>query len=251
MIRSVLRKLILAATMCIALVVICIGVAGYLAFRSPSFYAELVARQPRAGAAEAAEQRLEQMRRDFVQWQSRSLAIQKRQAVDAMSAGAGQPHDGELADVAGEDVHTFRLSEDDLNALLASRDFGFGSDELHDPRIRFDDGKAMLAFTLATPAGNFVLSAAFEPRPADDGTRLRVARVSVGRLALPVSTLSSWVPKRESRLHGDLYLDATGPLPELVLRPGRVATGSARPKSIECTQGELIVRLASPTLQQD
>ncbi len=249
MIRSVLLKLLLAAAVCVAIFVTCVSVAGYLAFSSPSFYSELVARQPRVDEAEAAEQHLEQLRSDFLQWHARSLAIQQNQAVENE---LGNPDGVDKGPVAEEDVHTIRLSDDDVNALLASDESGFNSGEVRDPRIRFDQGQVLLAFKLATPAGEVVLSAGFVPRLAvDDEARFQVAQVSIGRLSLPISTLSHWVPKRELRLHGELYLDATGPLPELVLRTGKGGGETASPTSIECAQGEIVVRLTAPALPQE
>ncbi len=249
MIRRILLKLLLAVATCVAIFITCVSVAGYLAFSPPSFYSELVARQPRTDEAEAAEQHLEQLRSDFLQWHARSLAIQQKQVFEN---DLGDLNRAEIGPVAAKDVHTIRLSDNELNALLASDESGFNSGDVRDPRIRFDQGQVLLAFKLATPAGDVVLSAGFVPRPAvDEGARFQLAQVSIGRLSLPISTLSHWVPKKELRLHGDLYLDATGPLPELVLRTAKGGGESVTPKSIECAEGEFILRLTPPALLQD
>ena len=250
MIRRVLWKLLLAAVTCVVLFVTCVCVAGYLALRPPSYYSELVARQPRADESESAQQRLEQMRSDFLQWRARSLAIQKSQTVATVENRRDNPKGAEAGYVAEEDVHTVRLSEDEVNALLASDKFDSG--EVRDVRIRFDEGQVVVAFTMVTPAGDVVLSAAFIPRPpSGDEARFQVASVRIGQLPLPIATISHWVPKREVRLDGELYLDATGPLPELVLRMGEGENETTRPQSIECTKGEVVVRLTAPTFLED
>ena len=243
MILRILWRLFLAAVACVVLLVTCVGAAVFLAFRPPAYYPELVAKQPPAVEVKAAQQRMEQMRRDFLQWRARSLALQKGQDIAAARGGLGLLNRA-AGNAPEQDAYTFRVSEADLNTLLASNASAWAAERSATRGSDSTRGQVVLALTVETPAGAFVLSAGFIPRPtADDGARLQITRVSIGRLPLPMATLASLLPREEWRLDGDLYFDATDKLPDLVLRPGGNIREVARTRSIKCNKGELVVQL--------
>lgn len=234
MIGRILFKLIVACTLGAALFVACVVGAVCCALQSPSFYADLVAREIESDAAEAARQRLEQARGEFLAWHAQTKATRHAQLPGSEMPGRADAHES--------NVHTIQINEADLNALFAAEESRFGGDELSAPRIAFDERRVRLACALATPAGRVVLSAAFVPQPpTDDQVRMEIVGASVGRLPLPLAALSRWLPKQVDRLSGDLYLDTNGRLPQLVLLMNETSGPDIAPTAIECAHGVLSV----------
>ncbi|TWT32281.1 hypothetical protein KOR34_40430 [Posidoniimonas corsicana] len=236
MVKRLLLKLFLVGAVCAVLLVVGLGTAGFLALRPPGFYSDLAANPPAAADAQAAEERIEQMREDFVYWRAQALQRQ-------------HPSGAEPGYQLENDLHTVRVSDAELNALLVAESSRLDAGELSDPRVRFEDDRASLAVTLATPAGDLVLSAAFAPaQPVGGDLRMRLVDARLGRLPLPVNTLSSWLPKQENRLSGALYLDTTGSAAELILRMDDRTKQAATPRSVRFTNGEAVVTLRAPRL---
>lgn len=248
MIRRACLKFLAAGAACFVLFVVSLGVVGCLAFSTPSFYSELLSTAPNA---EAAEQDLQQMRDDFLQWRARSLAIQKGNLPAARDARELARR--EFGDYTPDgDTHTIRVSEEDINALLAAEEAKRGGGEVKQPRFRVEPGRVLMACTVVTPAGEVIFSAAFVPQqPTGDELRLRLTEARLGRLPLPIATVSRLLPRRNARLQGGLSLDSTGPLPELALQMTKGRGAAVRPKSIECQDGAVVVQLMAPLLSAD
>lgn len=244
--RLVLR-LLLAGVACFALFVLCVGTAVTLALWSPSFYSDLAAHQVDPAAAQAAEQRFNQLRDDYLRWRAASLRPPRDQPTppnnDVIAALLAAPP----VDQRPSPTHTIRVSEADINVLLAADPPRAG--QASAPLIRLVGGRVLVGFALDTPAGDLVLSAGFAPQPVganDNEVRMQIDSARLGRLPLPLTALVGLLPKEISRLQGNLYLDTTGSLPELALRMDQATQPTPLPQSLEIADGELIVKLSAP-----
>lgn len=243
MIRRFVLRVFLVGFLLSFLVASSVGVACYLAVSTPSYYAALLAKHGGGDEADAAEQRFEAIGADIKQWQMQSLMQQHAQAYgDAHLQGVDFEPDPDYD--PAKDVYTVRVGQDDLNALLASDDFRISGGQLTNPRVDLRDGRVVFGCSIATPLGRLVLSTNFAPStPEDDTLRLRLVSAHVGRLPLPLTWLSQWLPKQQHRLQGTLSLDTTGPTPELVLQLPSDGKKSPLAQSIECVRGYTVVQL--------
>ena len=255
MVSRILLKLFFATVCFVVLVVTSLSAAAYLAFSTPSFYAELLDQPIEPAGAVAIEERLEAMRMEFVRWRQQSLAFQIEQRKLAEVDRAEANREGDVPQPApkydpDKDLFTIRITEDEINAVLAAEADNRGKEDLSNPRIRIEEDQVQVAFTVASPVGELVLSAAFAPEQPEAGDlKLQITSASVGRLPLPLSTVVQYLPKKEAALKGDLMLDTTGKLPSLVLRSDGRDNEVAAPKSIRCVAGEIVVELMAPKLR--
>ncbi|TWT85214.1 hypothetical protein Pla123a_00200 [Posidoniimonas polymericola] len=252
--RLVLR-LLLAGFVCFGLVLFCIGTAVTLALWSPSFYSERASLSADPAAVQAAEQHFEQLRDDYLRWRAASLQPAREKPAKANNDVIAALFAAQPAQPNHSPTHTIRVTEDEINTLLVSD--GPHAGQVSAPRIRLVDGRVLVGVALATPFGELVVSAGFAPQPIANGAaagnpapnnelRLQIDNARIGRLPLPLSALTSLLPKEKSRLQGNLFLDTTGELPELALRMDKPGQPTPLPHSLEIADGELIVKLTAP-----
>jgi hypothetical protein len=154
-------------------------------------------------------------------------------------------------------VHTFRATEQQLNALLASQQRGLG-DGLQNARVRLGDDVIELGAELGVALGggaktssrSFVLSVVLQPTLTADGTlRLDIQSARAGRLPIPLRTILRWLPRPVVLTAQDATLDLNPQSPHLAVKLPRSGPDSPAIKSIRCAAGEIVVELAPPVLE--
>lgn len=237
MIFRLIRRLFFAGVLFFALVAGTVTVAGFLATRTPAFYAELLEDSYTEEDVEAAGLRFQQQRSAFVDWR-RQLARAASDAVVPVAfnhAALDQP----------PTTHLVVTTEADLNAVLSDGSTKAGDVAITDPRVAITAEGLRLALAVSSPIGDFVLSAAFRPlaSPADVPA-LELVDVRVGQLPLPCNTLLSFCPRERTKLQGGLYLDLTGARPRLELDHTRY-DDAVSISAVTCLEGKLVVELSA------
>jgi hypothetical protein len=248
MIRKFVIRLFFGCLALVGLVLTAATVVGWLAFQQPAFYAERRA-QTFAPADEAkAERLLEQAEQDAQRWLHASLARQQAQQSKTdpppvpQFAAWGAPYD------PAQDVHTFRITEEQLNALLASDRHGL-SKPLKNARIRIEQDRIELGVELQATAVDAVVSVVLEPTMTNvGGLRLGIQAARIGKLPIPFNAILGWWPRDIVYTDRQFDLDLTPPAPHLTLKLPQTAKGSPTIKSIHCTAGEIAVELLPPVL---
>lgn len=235
MVFRIVRRLVLAGLLVFGFVVSSVAVAGYLATCEPSYYSQALTVQPTPADAEAAGERFERARRDFLQWRAVTAAMQKggprAQAIGAQFEAAP--------------THQLVATESELNAIIAAELIKLGDCEVVDPRVDFADGRLRVAFAVPTPVARLVLSAEFVPSVAPNGDlAMALDAAHVGRLPIPCELLASRLPRQRMRLKGDLYLDLTGAKPSLVADQAG-ANEDARITAIRCSEDDVTIEFAA------
>jgi hypothetical protein len=239
-------------------------VAGYLALSEPAFYVERRTAADSPAELAAAKAHLEQSRAAAVEWLTASAS---RQQAQRAGAPAPAPFSGALpgADLGAfdgpydptRDVHTFRATEQQLNALLASQQRGT-SDDLQNVRVRLGDDVIELGAELGVALGggaknssrSLVLSVVLQPTLTADGTlRLDIQSARAGRLPIPLRTILRWLPRPVVLSAQDATLDLNPQAPHLAVKLPRSGPDSPTIKSIRCAAGEIVVELAPPVLE--
>ena len=219
--------------------------AGYLATREPAFYAELKSQEFSQVDQKLAEANLRLLEKNFERWSARSIALQQAQkrnpnlAPQEFLQGEYDP---------ASDVHVVRITDQHLNAMLASAD---SHGEWQRPRIMISDGRIDFACEIVTPELSCIVSAGLQPTVTDEGQlQLDILSTHVGRLPLPLETLWSWVREMDVS-EGDVEIDRLSPKPRLRwnLMPQDLASPTVR--SIECREGQLVIEFCAPVLKRE
>jgi uncharacterized protein YpmS len=256
--RIVIRVVRVGLTL-VGLIVTATLVAGYLALSAPAFYVERRTAADSPAELAAAKAEFEQSRAAAVAWLAASASRQQAQRAAAPAPAALPGADPGAFDGAYDptrDVHTFRATEQQLNALLASQQRGRG-EGLHNARVRLGDDAIELGAELGVALGgraknssrSLVLSVVLQPTLTADGTlRLDIKSARAGRLPIPLRTILRWLPRPVVLPARDATLDLNPQSPHLAVKLPHSGPKSPTIKSIRCTTGEIIVELVPPVL---
>jgi hypothetical protein len=225
--------------------------AGYLALSEPTFYVERLAMAATPAEQAAAKAQFERAQAAAVEWLAASTSRQQ-----AALANGAAPAGGPGA-IAGSydptcDVHVFRATERQLNALLAAQERGAG-DGLRNLRVRLGDNGVELGAELcldAKPSSrSIVVSVLLQPTLRDDGTlRLDIQSARAGRLPIPLRMILRCLPRPIVYAANDGELDLNPEAPHLAIKLPRSDAAAPTIKSIRCAAGEIVVELLPPVL---
>lgn len=215
-----------AVKTCVALFVggvVAVLVVGYLATRTPGFYANLRA-QPEL--AEDKRQEMEQTVQDMEAWLSKT----DRSA-----------RDGEAA--VTEEEFCFRVGQDQLNEQLAAKG---SAGAIRHPRIQLLKDQVQLGIEVGEGSRTFILSCLLTPGVAEDGRlQLEMDSSRIGSLRLPISFILKSLERRINQSSGNIELDASGDRPRLLVEPASSRSARVRISDVRCHDGELEI-LFSP-----
>ncbi|MEM9353417.1 MAG: hypothetical protein AAGA92_10420 [Planctomycetota bacterium] len=119
------------------------------------------------------------------------------------------------SELVTRDTFTFSLTERQLNAFL-SEEIGAQDKDVREPRVSLEGGLVRCGATVATPAGDLVLSLDGELSKSERTSldfELHAARV--GRLPLPAGRLLKLFAQTNPRLPRGVRLDVSGARPVL------------------------------------
>ncbi len=229
MVRRLVVRLVLCCVAIVGLLVAAGSFAGYLALRQPAFYADSLAVSYSPADQSAATQYLERCHGDVKRWIALSIAKQRvlQSGNGTAGAAAAGPVGGQYDPLS--DSHHFRVTEQQINALLAAKKSGLDP-SVRNPRICIGQDCIELGFGVQTSKAEGVLSAVLEPTVTDAGDlRLDIQRARIGMLPLPLQTILQWLPHEVAYSGPDLDLNLTPSDPHLVVKLPKRARH--RPKS--------------------
>ena len=249
MLRRIVVRLFLSCIVISSLVAGLIGYAGYLVLREPAFYSELRSQEFSSAEHKLAEIYVRQLERDFERWNANAILRQRQSAAvespQATLVGVRQDeYDPRI------DSHVVRVTQQQINALIASQK-ATSQGDWRNPRIRIASGCIDLAIEIVEPEVSCVLSTQVRPTIAATGQlQLDIISAHLGKLPLPLQTLWNWIPRDLDQAASDLKLDLASPKPRLRFSLGGHLTETAKVRSIECREGEIVVEFRAPILEQ-
>jgi hypothetical protein len=254
MFRKLFVRLLLSAVALLGIIVLAVGIAGYLALQRPAFYTDLLAQQFSSSDQLAANASIQLIGEDLRRWTDRSLALQRVQLLPDSAKHANASLEAlALKSPPGDydptqDTHSISVSAQQINAQFASQKVSTTS-QWQNPRIRIGQDRIDLGFEFVTSTASCVLSAELKPTLASDGQlRLDLLSTRIGRLPIPLGTILRLLPREAFRLGSDLQFNATAPTPYLCLNLPNQSGKSPAVKSIKCTDGEITIELSAPVL---
>ncbi len=234
MIRRVLRRCLIAGAIVTGLVVVTVVIAGFLALRTPGFYAERLESPLSLAEQAAAKAHWQHVTQSYDQWLAHSVTMQRTDAANEYDPS--------------QDRHVLRVTESHINALVASNKFPTRG-AVQNPRFRINDDQTEVAFQLVSENVTCVVSAVLKPTLRTDGRlQLDILSARVGQLPIPLRTLIKCSPGEIKHTQGGMELDFTLPSPHITLKVFNRVGQSAKPKAVHCMDGELLVEFVAPSL---
>lgn len=247
MIIAWLRKLIRICLACATVVVAAIGVAVWLAFQQPAFYADLIGSVHTPQEQSQAEADLKQTLFFLEVWIAKGAQQDDGKALLVQAfvgpQVAAMKKQGTI-DAAGN----IAFSQNRINALLASNDSARRG--LRMCRILLEDDQFRIAGTVDIPdVGSFLLSSTLRPSLNNTGEfKIDILDVCIGRLPVPIGLLLDWLPEEVTELSSELRLDKSGELPCLLINLDGADEGLRAIRNIRSRRGYAELELVDPAV---
>lgn len=227
--RKLLRRVFRTCAVLFGLLVVAVIVAVYFARQEPEFYSRL--RDKPTEDVAAAEAEVKQLQDDMEQWLRVSLRQQQLRNEDYDPA---------------KDIHTMRITEDQLNAFLASK---ANAGQVRAPRVFLKADGIEFGAEVTGEKFSSVLSAELDPHLTDDGLlHMDFVRMRLGKLRLPLSLLLRFAPSGSRMGDGNavLYLK---PNPHIVvdLTPSR--QGAPTVSAVNFDEGFMEIKFQAPVVK--
>lgn len=245
MLHNLFVRLFRCFVVLIGIAVLSVCIAGYFAFQQPAFYADLRAQKFSQSDEVAAKTSFQRMQLDLRLWSERSIGLQRAQRSTTAKAipGASRTEYDPT-----HDTHTITITEQQINALLASNSAKL-SRELQNPRVRFEPDHIDLGIELVTPKASGVLSTKLKLASVSQGQlRLEIVSARIGRLPLPLRPILRCLPREVIHAGSNLELDLTGPTPHVCLSLSGQGSMTPSAKSIKCAAGKMTIEFLAPVL---
>jgi hypothetical protein len=251
MFRKLFVRLFLSAVAVLGIIVLTVGIAGYLALQQPAFYTDLLAQQFSSSDQTAANASFQLIGDDLRRWTDRSLALQRVQLLPDSAKRANASLEALPGDYdPAQDTHSISFSEKQINAQFASQKVS-RTGEWQNPRVRIGQDRIEFGFEFVTSAASCVLSAELKPTSTSDGKlRLDLLSARVGRLPIPLGTILRYLPRNACNLGSGAELNLTGATPSICLNLSDNGGKSPAVKSIECTDGEITIEFFAPVVNR-
>ena len=233
--RKLIVRTLIVGALFFALVLICLCVAGYMAFQQPEFYSQIS-----AGDAVDFEKWMLQQQADLKQWTETSVKNQRR--IAELGDASDDQYDPRL------DTHSISVSELQLNEILRSRLKKVGS--VQDPRVKLSADQMQLGVQVAMDESLLVLSVSLKPSVSTEGRiHFEIQSGHIGNLRVPLHTILKMLQAEMTTHSSTLKLDSSGPNPVFVWNHQQRKEVPAV-QAVHCSDGALEITFQAPVVDK-